>query len=92
MTLSELLVKADNDEEIVNDFDTGPVTGQTLITPENASLENYWILILASVLLLLLWSCCFYWVRGIFQTAGGGVRCHTVPYGCAEQVLSLIHI
>lgn len=70
VTLNKLSVSADANELLFVDADTTDLVGQTLGTSDNASLENYWILILCSILLLLLWSCCFYWVRGFPDCRG----------------------
>ena len=74
VTLSKLSVSADANDLLLDNAETTELVGQTLGTSDKASLENYWILILCSIVLLILWSCCFYWVREGFRTAAGGVR------------------
>jgi len=62
LTMGSLYVSADETNPVVSTESSG-VVGQNVDTSDGSSISNYWLFILASILLLALWLCCFCWVR-----------------------------
>lgn len=63
LTMGSLIVSADESNQVLDSSDTDGVVGQTIVSSEGADIGNYWLFILAAALLLVLWLCCFCWVR-----------------------------
>lgn len=64
VTLNGLSVSADSSSMVLDGSDSRGLVGQEISFSEGSSSINYWLFILAAVLLLVLWLCCFCWVRG----------------------------
>lgn len=65
--MSGVSVSADAAEPVVGSTDAG-IFGQSVVSgSSDTSSINYWLFILATVLLVLLWLCCLVWVREILR-------------------------
>lgn len=59
LTLGSLFVSADEQNPVLDSSGTTGVIGQTVDTEDDSSIGNYWLFIVASILLLAVWLCCF---------------------------------
>ena len=64
LTLGSLFVSADEQNPVLDSSGTTGVIGQTVDTDDGSTIGNYWLFIVASILLLAVWLCCFCCVSG----------------------------
>lgn len=62
MTLGSLIVSADEQNPVLDSSGTTGVVGQTVETDDDSTIENYWLFIVVTILLLAVWLCCFCFV------------------------------
>lgn len=57
--MGSLFISADEANPVLDSSGTSGVIGQTVDTDDGSVVGNYWLFILASILLLAVWLCCF---------------------------------